>query len=219
MITCEAQPFSFPKRQQFRSSPGLRQPTPAADDRAIKDAIDRGYAEGLERGRRAAELEAKNTIEAARREGFESGRTEAITRLEQAAAALRDALGQLKHHSHEMLCQAESFCVDLALAIVSRLIESDAGRAEFVSRVVSKALEELAPEPPRTIYISPADRALVADEFEGLPLKDDPTLAPGHARVETGRLLVEDGIERAFEQIKSAVLEVKEQRARGSELG
>ena len=100
------------------------------------------------------------------------------------------------------------------MAVVARLVEASAVRAEFVARAVAAALRVLAPEPPSAIFLNPADRKLAQDAFAGLPLKDDETLASGHARVEAGRLLVEAGIEPAFEQIKAALLEVETRRGR-----
>lgn len=216
MISSDTRTFSFPNRGQLNALLGVRPGAPAGDALALGRAIERGYTEGLAEGRRAAEEEARKLAETSRREGFEAGRGEAFVQVEQAAQALREALAGFERVRAEMLSQAESLCVDLALAIVSRLVESDPIRGKFVSRVVSKALEVLAPEPPQAIYLHPADRALLGDEHKGLPFKDDPTLARGQSRVEAGRLVVEGGIDHAFEQIKSAALEVKERRTQGS---
>jgi hypothetical protein len=82
--------------------------------------------------------------------------------------------------------------------------------------LVAKAVEVLAPEPPQAVYLNPADRALIGGALDGLPIKDDSSLAPGHSRVEAGRLVVEGGIDQAFEQIKSAVLDARERRTSGS---
>jgi hypothetical protein len=55
-------------------------------------------------------------------------------------------------------------------------------------------------------------RKRVARAMQELPLRDDDSLASGSARVEAGRLLVQSSIEEAFEQIRTAVLELKANR-------
>lgn len=213
MIIASPRTFTFPSRGRIAVLRGIAPEAQAKDDAAIKEAIARGYAEGLAQARRVAEAEAKSIIDAARNEGFEAGRRQAIAQVEQSAAALREALEAFERERHETVCQAEKFCVDLVLAIISRLVEVDTVRSEFASRLVARGIEALAPEPPRAIYLNPADRALIASSFDALPLKDDPTLQPGHARIEAGRLVVEGGIEEAFQQIRYALIDVEERRA------
>jgi len=209
-----AKSFSFPRTGDLDALRNGRCDEGGENAAAFKEAIARGYADGLAQARRAAEAEARAIAETARREGFNAGRLEAQTQVEQAAATLREAFIDFEQVRAQIVRQAESFCVELVLATVACLIESDTVRAEFASRVVVKALEVLAPEPPRAIYLNPADRALIGDDLHGLPLKDDTTLAPGHARVEAGRLVVEGGIDQAFEKIKFSMLDVSERRAR-----
>jgi len=211
-----AKSFSFPRPGEIDAVRGGRCDDAGETAVALREAIARGYADGLAQGRRAAETEARAIAENARREGFNAGRIEAQAQVEQAANALREAFTEFEQVRAQIVCQAESFCVELVLATVASLIESDTVRAEFASRVVVKALEVLAPEPPRAIYLNPADRALIGDDLRGLPLKDDSTLAPGYARVEAGRLVVEGGIDSAFEKIKLAMLDVSERRTHGS---
>ena len=81
-----------------------------------------------------------------------------------------------------------------------------------VVRSVKCALKALAPENPSAIFLNPKVSKHVAVATEGLPLRDDENLSTGSARVEAGRLLVESSIDEAFEQIRTAVLELKANR-------
>lgn len=213
MIAANAKPYSFPTLVALTMPQQTAEPLP--DETELRAALERGYADGFERGRADAEERAKSVLEASQREGFEAGRAAARTGIEQASGALQQALDKLAHERDALAGEAESFCVELALAIVSRLLEEDSVRADFVARAVASAVKNLAPETPRAVYINPADLALIEPELKGLAVKADEHLAPGHARVDAGRLLVQGGIDEAFEQIKSTVLSVRERRLRG----
>lgn len=207
-------PYTFPTLMGLSRFSGrdAEQMPVVQDNAAIKEAIARGYADGFAQGRAEAEAAAKVTIGAVREAAVAEGRAEGFAQMRQAAAALTNALAGFEDERAGLARECESFCVDISLAAVARLMETSAARAEFVTRAIAAALKVLAPAPPSAIFLNPADRALVQDAFAGLALKDDETLAPGQARVEAGRLLVEAGIEQAFEQIKSAVLEVRTRR-------
>ena len=65
-----------------------------------------------------------------------------------AADALRAALEAFDLDRVKVATEAEAFCVDLALAIVERIIETDKARAEFARRATKAALKALAPAAP-----------------------------------------------------------------------
>jgi flagellar assembly protein FliH len=178
-----------------------------------QQAIRQGYEEGLAQGRAAAEAELETLRQSTRQEASEAAHAESLAQLESPLAALSEALAQLDSERQQMAAQIESFGTELATAIVSRLVEVDSVRADFIARLVAIALKALAPQRPQVIYVHPSDHALLKDRLKDLPIKEDETLAPGLARVETGSLFVEGGIERAFEQLKGAVLEVRARRA------
>jgi flagellar biosynthesis/type III secretory pathway protein FliH len=215
VIAANAKPYSFPTLMALTAPPQTDEPSP--DEAEVTAAIARGYADGFERGRGDAEEQAKSAVEASRREGFEAGRAAAHTAIERALGALEDGLDKLGRERDALAGEAESFCVDLSLAMVSRLLEEDSVRADFVARAVAEALKNLAPEIPRAIYLNPADLALMESQLNGLAVKGDENLAPGHARVDAGRLLVDGGIDQAFLRIKSAVLSTRERRLKGRE--
>jgi len=210
-----ANTYSFPTLVEMGRLCGNESSAAGAgsDQLAVEQAIADGYQTGLLQGQAAAEAIAKEVTQAARKEGFEQGRNEGLAGLRPVADALSEALSALSQEETNLVRECESFCVDLTLAIVARLIEVDTVRAEFVSRAVAAALKVLAPQPPSAIFMNPTDRAYAQPVLQGLPLQDDETLTTGHTRVEAGRLVVEAGIEDALAQIQSAVLNVK--RGRG----
>jgi flagellar biosynthesis/type III secretory pathway protein FliH len=209
-----AQTFRFPTMSEFNPaliSNGARRRS-RADEEAVADAIARGYAEGLSRGEHEGNAIATQVREEARREGRAAGHAEGQAGMLATAAALGAALADFNEQRGTLTRECEQFCVDIALAVVARIVDESPVRAEFVTREIAKALKLLAPEAPTAIYLNPDDHKLTKGAFDGLPLKEDPTLESGNTRVEAGRLLVEAGIKPALEQIKSAVLEVKKQR-------
>jgi flagellar biosynthesis/type III secretory pathway protein FliH len=209
-----AQAYRFPNLSELEpaiASFGARRRS-RTDEAAIANAISRGYEEGRSRG----ETEANAVIAAARDEAFRKGLTagqeEGRAAVLNTAQALGAALAEFNEQRTTLSRECEQFCVDIALAIVARIVDESPVRAEFVTREVTKALKVLTPEQPTAIYLNPDDHKLAKDAFADLPLHEDGNLVSGHARIEAGRLLVEAGIEPAFEQIKSAVLEMKKQR-------
>lgn len=205
--------YSFPTVGEFRSykEPERELEKAAELDQAKAEAGQRGYEEGLAKGRSEAEQEARGAFETARREGFEAGAVDGRERASRAAEAIEQGLEEIHRERERLAAEAESFCVDLALAIVSRLVEIDSVRADFVSRAVANALGALAPEEAEAIYLNPADREILGKKLKRkrLPIMDDAELAPGQVRVDAGRLMVQSAIDEAFAQLKTAVLETR----------
>jgi len=211
--TTRAQPYAFPiMRKLDESQRAADRAREAQLEAAFNDAIARGISEGIAQGRREAQLEAQQLLQESHREGLERGRDEGLAEMRLAAGALREALAQFQIQRAQLVSEAEGFCVDLALAIVARLVEADRARAEFVLRSVQSALKLLAPENPTAVFLHPEVRNLLDRALEELPVRDDERLAKGSARVEAGRLLVQSSIDEAFEQIRSAILELKVNR-------
>jgi flagellar biosynthesis/type III secretory pathway protein FliH len=213
-----AKVYSFPSLRQLLS--GQSEPVhpgphvPPLPDAKLEEAIRKGYEDGLIQGRIAATAELDAMRQAVREQAVEAGRAEGLAEADDAAATLGKALAQLETERRQTAQQVETFSVDLALAVVSRLTEVDSVRADFVARQVNLALKALAPQRPQVIYVNPADRALLGRRLADMPVQDDEALARGNARVEAGSLFVEGGVDRAFEQLKDAVLEVRARRMR-----
>ena len=96
--------------------------------------------------------------------------------------------------------------------LVARLVEGDDTRADFIRRSTREAIKALAPETPSAVFLAPTDFKCIGDTMNDLPLREDTNLAPGPARVDAGRLLVESSLDEAFAQIRSAVLESRAKR-------
>ncbi len=213
-----AKVYSFPSLRQLLSgqveSHHAGPHVPPLPDAKLEEAIRKGYEDGLTQGRIAAATELDAMRQTVREQALEAGRAEGLAEADDAAAAMTKALAQLEAERREMAQQIETFSVDLALAIVSRLVEVDSVRADFIARQVAVALKALAPHRPQVIYVNPGDRALLGRRIADLSVQDDEALARGTARVEASSLFVEGGIEQAFEQLKGAVLEVRARQMR-----
>jgi flagellar biosynthesis/type III secretory pathway protein FliH len=211
--TSIAEPYAFPRMRKLdelrRDADRARE---AQLEAALNDAIAKGIEEGVVRGRAQAETEAQTLLERSHRDGLELGRAEGLIEMREAAAALHEALAQFDLQRQQIIAEGEAFCVEVALAIVARLVETNSARTEFVVSSVQSALKTLAPENPTAVYLHPKVRKRIARAMNGLPLQDDENLASGSARVEAGRLLVQSSIDEAFERIRTAILELKAKR-------
>jgi flagellar biosynthesis/type III secretory pathway protein FliH len=211
--TIQAEPYAFPMLKSLDDSREAADRAREAQlEATFNDAIAKGISEGKARGRLEAQMEAQQLLEQSRREGLERGHADGLAEVRLAAKALREALGQIEAQRAQIGSEAEAFCVDLALAIVARLVEADSVRAEFVLRSVKAALKALVPDNPTEVFLHPNDHKHLDRATKELPVRDDESLPTGSARVETGRLLVQSSIDKAFEQIASAVLELKANR-------
>jgi len=211
--TTQAAPYAFPIMAKLDVSQLAAADARAAQlEAALNDAIAKGIAKGIAQGRLEAQTEAEQLLQQSRQEGLERGYADGLDEMRQAAISLREALAEFEVQCAQIVSEAEAFCVDLALAIVARLVEADSVRAEFVLRSVRLAIKALAPENPTAVFLSPKVRKHLKSAMEEFPVKEDDNLASGSARVEAGRLLVQSSIEEAFEQIRCAVLELKANR-------
>jgi flagellar biosynthesis/type III secretory pathway protein FliH len=211
--TTPAQPYAFPLMSKLDESLlAAERAREAQLEAARNDAIAKGVAQGIAQGRLEAQIEARQLLQQSRQEGLDRGYADGLDEMRQAASALRAGLVEFEGQRAQIISEAGAFCVDLALAIVARLVETDSVRNEFVLRSVKSALRALAPENPTAVFVNPKVHQHLARAMEDLPLRDDENIATGNARVEAGRLLVQSSIADAFELIRSAVLESKANR-------
>lgn len=89
--------------------------------------------------------------EAARREGLEAGRAEALARIEAQWGAAWDHAAREARHTDEQLRDA---VVGLALQVVRR-IASHEGPAATVAALARAALADMAPEGPVVLFVHP----------------------------------------------------------------
>ena len=213
MIPDSAKSFAFPARSRLDAFEREAEQTRNAElTGALADAIARGYAEGLARGREEAKAEARELFENSYRDGTERGHAAGLAEMTVAAEMLRQALEAFDAERANLIAEAEKFCVELALAIVARMLESDKARADFIRRSTQAALQALAPAAATAVFLNPTDLACIGKTMSELQLQADATLARGTARVEAGRLLVESSLDEAFAQVRAAVVEVKTKR-------
>jgi flagellar biosynthesis/type III secretory pathway protein FliH len=211
--TSTVQPYAFPMMAKLDESQlAADRARQAQLDAVLNDAIAEGLARGIAQGRQEAQLEAQQLLEQSRQQGLERGHAEGLDEMRQAASALHEALEEFEVQRSRIVSQAEAFCVDIALAVVTRLVEADSVRSEFVLRSIKSAIKALAPENPTAIFLNPKVAKHLARKIKDLPIRDDENLATGSARVEAGRLLVQSSIDDAFEQICGAVLELRANR-------
>jgi flagellar biosynthesis/type III secretory pathway protein FliH len=214
-MTMEVASFNFPPRSKLEEFEREANRAQRAElEAALADAVARGHAEGFARGREEAQAEARALLEDSQREGLERGHAAGVDEMHAAADALRDALDAFNASRAKVVAEAEAFCVDLALSIVARMVDTDQVRTEFVQRSVQNAIKVLTPETPTAIFLSASDFKCVRSAMKDFPLHEDESLAPGSSRVEAGRLLIESSISEAFAQLRSAVLETKTKRTK-----
>ena len=208
-----AAPYAFPRMKNLEElKREADQAREAQLEAAFNEAIAKGINEGIARGRVEAQTEAQLLRDRGYREGLEQGRAEGLAEMREAAGALSEAVARVKNQGEQFSTEAEAFCVDLALAMVARLVEVDSIKTEFIVKSIRAAVRTLAPEEPTAVYLHPEVRARVAHQIPDLAFHDDDSLAPGSARVEARRLLVQSSIDEAFEQIRGAILELKANR-------
>ena len=213
ITTLKPQLYAFPALNnldavQSQAERGRKQQLEAT----LREAIANGFIEGVNRGRTEAQREAQQIREQSRGEGYVEGRAEGLAATQAAATALREGFAQFAQERAAVLAEAEAFCVDVALAAVARVVETNSARSEFTERMIRAALVALAPDGATAVFINPADHAVLGNDLDSLPLRDDETLVTGSARVEAGRLVVHSSIDDAFDQIRTAVMEHKAKR-------
>ena len=79
-----------------------------AQDNALRETIQQGYAEGFQAGRAAAEHAAKVMFQDAQRQGFAAGSEQGTAQAAQAAAALHQAFEQFRDWRAELANEAEA---------------------------------------------------------------------------------------------------------------
>lgn len=210
------QAYSFPTLSEARERFGdsVDQGLDSELQKAFDEAVRRGYAEGLSQGRADAAIETQAAAAAARSEGYSAGREEGLVGVDALAAALREALVDLEGRRATLTVDAESFAVDLAIAVVERLVGTDKARLDFIKRATAAAVKALAPAMPTALFLNPSDAEHARAQLTDLPIRLDETMPTGAMRVDAGRFLVEGDLEEAFAQLRQTVFETKTRRRR-----
>jgi flagellar assembly protein FliH len=113
-----------------------------------------------------AEAEAQVLREAARTEGYEAGRAEALAALAPASEALQQAAGALTAEAAECADRLEAHAVDLALQLAEKVLGGAlAVQPEHVVEAVRGALRGIVDRERLTILVNPDDLEMVRDSI------------------------------------------------------
>ncbi|GAB4255216.1 MAG: hypothetical protein Kow0092_00040 [Deferrisomatales bacterium] len=182
----------------FPAAPGAGGKAPAGpplEETRIGDALERARRES-QRIVAEARAEAEAIREQARREGIEAGTAEGRARTAEAAdrvAVLAEELARFKPALYE---EARSQVVELALAVVGKLLGPLAeGDRQAVVRVVERALQVVSDRESLTVRVHPDDlKSLLdakptlqetVDGIQKLTLIEDPAVRPGGCLVQS----------------------------------
>jgi flagellar assembly protein FliH len=167
-----------------------------------------------------AEAEAEALREAARAEGYEAGRAEALAALAPASEALQQAVGAMTAEAAECADRLEAHAVDLAIQLAEKVLAGTlAVQPERVVEAVRGALRGILERERITILVNPDDLDMVRDSIadvlgslggvEHCDVQAERRVGRGGAVVRTpegdidGRL--ETKLQRAREVIESAL--------------
>lgn len=155
----------------------------------------------------------------ARQEGFEQGlaegRAEARRERDAQAAQLATLFDALARPLRDVDHEVEEALVDLAVRIARRVVahELDAHPAEHMTALVHRLVDMLpASGQTVTIHLHPDDAALLRESLgeageRGWVLKDDPAIARGGCRLESGASHLDAPIEARLDAAIDAALQ------------
>ncbi|GIX22655.1 MAG: hypothetical protein KatS3mg121_1438 [Gammaproteobacteria bacterium] len=160
-------------------------PSPEAAARLREEAEARGYAEGLERGRREAQAQWQARIET----------------LDALLAAFEAPFAELQESLREAL-------LELLLAIARRILrrELEAGRRDLAA-VIEAALAHLPADQPLRVQLAPQDLECIGETlreaFAGRAIEfvAAPPLRRGELRIEGGAMSVDLGLDAELEHL------------------
>jgi flagellar assembly protein FliH len=131
--------------------------TPANEAAAVMDVLA------------AARAEADILREAARAEGFASGRADAVAALEPALAALTQAVADVHAQQVEAASQLERRAVELGLALARKILAGALDvEPERVLEAVTGALRGIVERERVTVLVNPDDLEIVREAMDNL---------------------------------------------------
>jgi flagellar assembly protein FliH len=166
----------------------------------------------------AAHAEAELIRAAARAEGLEAGRAEALASVEPSLAALDEAVAAVRAREADLADRLETQAVDLAFAIAEKVIAAHVEtEPSTVLEAVRGALRGILERERVTVLVNPEDLELVraaAEELratlggiEHCEIQAERRVARGGAMVRHGEGVVDARIETKLERAREAVLE------------
>ena len=131
--------------------------TPVSDAAAVMDVLAEARAE------------AEQIREAARQEGYVSGRADALASLEPALAALTQAIADVKAGQAELALELERRAVELGLRLASKVVGGALSvKPELVIESVTGVLRGIVERDRVTVLVNPDDLEIVREAMDGL---------------------------------------------------
>ena len=131
--------------------------TPVSEAAAVMDVLAEARAE------------AEQIREAARQEGYASGRADAVASLEPALAALTQAIADVQAGQAETAVELERRAVELGLRLASKVVGGAlAVQPELVIESVTGVLRGIVERDRVTVLVNPDDLDIVREAMDGL---------------------------------------------------
>ncbi len=176
--------------------PGERNVT-AAQDRfqlAIREAFEKGMAEGLRKGKEAQARESSSALKAA-----------------------EDAVRQTARLRTSIVERSEDEILGLVFAIAEKVIHHEVSvNRDIVKGVLKSAVEAINDRESIKVRCNPGDLDALneirpellatVDGLSTVTFVEDPSITPGGVRIEAGTGEVDARMDRQFEVIKNAIL-------------
>lgn len=142
---------------------------------------------------------------------------EELTELRQMLANTAELVMELQDQHRQSLHEMQEVAVELAVAATSWLTGVAIDRGEFaVDDLIRKALQQMEIDQPVRVRLNPADHDLLKNlirdpagrrMLENVSCFDDPQLARGSCRVESGRRILLSDMESRLENIRRSWME------------
>jgi flagellar assembly protein FliH len=131
--------------------------TPVSEAAAVMDVLAEARAE------------AEQIREAARQEGYASGRADAVASLEPALAALTQAIADVQAGQAETAVELERRAVELGLRLASKVVGGALSvQPELVIESVTGVLRGIVERDRVTVLVNPDDLDIVREAMDGL---------------------------------------------------
>ena len=186
------------------------------------DSLGRAVVDSPEDMLTTARNEAQRIRDDAYKDGYDTGRAEAVGEAGGEAAKLLKTLKELnvelRNEEQRMIAEIEPQLVELAVQIAEKILHRELTQdAEAVRTTVTAALNKLTDRDRVTIRANPADVALLkefkldmAASFDGVrevKVVDDENIARGGCIVETDMLRVNGDIGGQLKEIQQQLME------------
>lgn len=170
-----------------------------------------------------AREETMKVLQEAVREGREQGIADALREMHELQDRLMKeteaAIEELRAERVEMIRQAERDVIDLVLDIAEKVLSVEMNRSsEWIEALVKTALQQMEGDEGAVMRVSSKVRKKVAEAAERmlaesgkqssqLIVSADTAMGPGGCVIETGRGVIDAGIEHKLDKIKSVLHE------------